>query len=135
VGHIKVIRIIHWNMLFPAPEGLTNVQTGLSDHDSVQIIVFSLQSLAQAITAEGAKHATVNMGLNQTGGFVPSQNPDRKNVRSVEYLHWYIGAKVPDDLPPGPFLPFSGIIVSFIDPILKSLIQFATSLQDLDAYT
>jgi hypothetical protein len=132
MGHVEVIGIIYWDVLFPAPKSLANVQTGLGDHDPVQIIIFPLQSLAQTIAAKGTKHAAINMGLNQTGSFMPSQNPDRKNVPSVEYLRWYIGAKVTDYLPSSPFLPLPGIIVSFIYPILKFLIQFLASFDDLN---
>jgi hypothetical protein len=71
VGHIKIIGVIYWDVFFPAPKSLANVQTGLSDHDPVQVIIFPLQSLTQAITAKGAKHAAINMRLNQTGRLVP----------------------------------------------------------------
>lgn len=130
VRHIEVIGVIHGDVFFPAPKSLANVQTGLGDHDPIQIIIAPLQSLAQAITTEGAKHAAINMGLHQTGGFMPSQNPDGKHVRSVEYLRGCIGAEVTDDFPSRPFLPLPRIIMSLIDPILKSLIQFLTSFDN-----
>ena len=127
MGHVEVIGIIHGDVLFPAPKGLANVQTGLGDHDPVQVIISPLQSLAQTVAAEGTKHAAINMRLNQTGRFMPPQNSYRENVRSVKYLRWCVGAKVPHHFPTSPFLPLPGIFMSLIDPILKFLIQFLTS--------
>jgi hypothetical protein len=134
MGHVEVVGIIHGDVLFPAPKGLANVQTGLGDHDPIQVIISPLQSLAQAVAAEGTKHAAINMRLNQTGRFMPSQNPDRENVRGVKYLRWRVSAKVPHHFPTSPFLPRPGIIMPLIDPIFEFLIQFLTSSGDPDRY-
>jgi hypothetical protein len=119
VWHVDVTGIIHRNVFFPAPKCLTDVQTGLGNHDTVKVIIFPLKSLAQTIPAKRAKHAAVDVRFDQAGRLVLPQNPHRQYIRSVEYLQRHISAEVAGDLPTGPLLPLPGIVMPLIHPFLE----------------
>jgi len=103
------------------------MQTRLSDHNAIKVIIFALEPLAKAIPTERAEHATVYMWLDQAGRFMTPQNPYRENIRSVKDLQRNIGAEVTYHFSAGPFFPFLGIIMSFLYPIFEFLTQFLVS--------
>jgi hypothetical protein len=121
MGHIKIKGIVNGNVPFPTPKSLTDMKAGLSYRDTIKIIILAFQSLSQTITAERAKHAGINMRLDQTGRLVPPKNPHRENISGVEYLQWHISAEVTNHLPTSSFFPLLSIIMSSIHTFFKPL--------------
>ena len=76
VRHGQIVVVVCGNVFLPTREGLADVQTGLGNHDSVEVVEAPFEPLCQTVTAKRTEHPE-NMRFCYILWLMTSQDTDR----------------------------------------------------------
>ena len=105
---------------WPTGEALADLRAGWRNQYPVQIIIPVLKARGQGVLAEETISAE-GRGLGPLQRFVAVREANRKNKGGIDNFLGYLGAKIPQDLAAGLFLPLLGIGVTVFMPGLEYL--------------
>lgn len=124
VRHGQVVVVSDRDMEPPTRKRLPQVDAGLGNHDAVQVVVSSQKPLRQAVATERTEHPK-NVRLGYGLRLVAAQDANRQNPRRIHDLFGGIRTKVADDFSAGSLLPFFGIVMPMLEPVLEYLYHVA----------
>ncbi len=120
VGHRQIVTPTRVLVYVPRCVRLPQMNARLSDHDAIEVVILSFESLGQDIPAERTEHRK-QMRLGYILNLVRPEDSDRQNIKGIEDFFGSIGAEIADNLVACPLFPVHLVSVAILIPFLKFL--------------